>query len=351
MFEVLTSPLIKTRPSASFLLVALLLSLLLSGCREPPKSLILTGKTMGTTYRIILAKPDTSLHLKQLQESINNELVKINQLMSTYIEDSEISRFNRATTNEWFQLSPETYEVLNYSLSLSAQTEGKFDITVGPLINLWGFGYPNKEGLPSDIEIAAVMPMIGWQFIELNPSVLQARKNKPLSIDMSAVAKGYGVDHIAALLDKWLIKDYLVEIGGEIKVKGTNNQNQQWRIGIETPSLHQSGAQQVIALNNRAVATSGDYRNFFEKEGVRYSHTIDPMTGKPVVHNIASLTVISNSAMEADGLATALMAMGEQKALGLSKKHNIPIYILLYKGKQFTSVHSPAFAEYLSPKH
>jgi len=302
---------------------------------------------MGTTYHISLANPALKLDLGHLQNIVDDELVMINQLMSTYIPDSELSRFNQAPINEWFQLSKETFTVLKYSLSVAEKTQGQFDITVGPLTNLWGFGPLERAEFPSDKKIKEVMGLIGWESIVLDETNFQVKKTQPVLIDLSAVAKGYGVDHIANTLDQYDIANYLVEIGGEIRAKGVNSSGKPWRIGIETPTLHQTGAQKIIQLKNKAIATSGDYRNFFEKEGVRYSHTIDPNTGKPVVHNIASLTVITEKAMNADALATALMVLGEKKALEMANRHNIAVYILLYEDNTFSSQHSSAFTDYL----
>ena len=339
---------IKTGPHflASFFVV---FSLLLTACSDSPSAVTLSGKTMGTTYNITLANPDTTLDLTHLQDVIDQELLKINQLMSTYIPNSELSRFNhQVDIGQWFPLSAETFTVLEYSLGLSKQTQGKFDVTVAPLINLWGFGYQKKTSFPSDNDITQALKTIGHQYIELDTQQRAVKKHRAVTVDLSAVAKGYGVDRITEVLDNKKIEHYLVEIGGEIRVKGLNKESNLWRIGIETPSLHQSGAQKIVALKNQSVATSGDYRNFFEKDGIRYSHTLDPATGKPVVHNIASLTVIHNSAMEADALATAFMAMGKEQALAMANVYNIPVYILLYENNSFSASYSQAFESYLS---
>ncbi len=344
---------IKTRlyDSASFLfLVALFLLVSLTACTPKPPVYKLSGATMGTTYHITLI-PTTAIsenELNDLQLLIDEQLQYINQLMSTYIPDSEISNFNRAPAEQWFNVSKETLFVIDYALSVSHQTNGKFDITVSPLINLWGFGSEDFLGFPSGEAIKKAQQYVGWEALIVDIENQQIKKEKPLTIDLSAIAKGYGVDHLVTLLDSKGIERYLVEIGGEIKVKGLNADDILWRLGIETPSLTQQKAQKIISLDNKAIATSGDYRNFFEKEGVRYSHTLDPDTGKPVIHNIASLTVIADTAMEADALATALTVLGEDKALEMGIRYNIPIYMLLYSGGAFTSKHSPAFDQYLS---
>jgi thiamine biosynthesis lipoprotein len=344
---------------ASFLFGLLVSTLLsLSSCSDSGSlnkaslsSIMFSGATMGTTYHITIVQPKAeALNAKAseaLQTLIDQQLVNINQLMSTYIVDSELSRFNQSPVGEWFPLSAETFAVIEYSLSLSAQSKGKFDVTVSPLIDLWGFGTDGLKEFPSNEAIAEAKAQVGWQAISLDKPKLHIKKTKALRIDLSAIAKGYGVDVVAQLLEQQDFQHYLVEIGGEIRVKGKNKDNVFWKVGVETPSFLQSGAQQIISLDNKSVATSGDYRNFFEHKGIRYSHTIDPDSGKPVIHNIASLTVVSDTAMEADALATAFMAMGEAKALAMAKVYNIPIYILLYEHDQFASSHSSSFEAYL----
>lgn len=327
----------------------------LAACEQKLSTTSLAGKTMGTTYHITLVGAaegiNTALSEEQshhLADSIDKQLQRINQLMSTYIPDSEISRFNRSPSNQWFSISPETLQVVRYGLALSAMSQGMFDITVSPLIELWGFGSNGATAFPSTQAIEAARSMVGWQHLLIDDTHSRIKKSQPLTIDLSAIAKGYGVDIIAELLNEQGITNYLVEIGGEIRVSGVNAEKQSWRIGIETPAVFQQGAQQIIALNNVAVATSGDYRNFFEKDGVRYSHTIDPTTGRPVIHDIASITVIAQTAMEADGLATMFMALGEQDALRLAETLSVPIYILRYDNDVFSESFSSGFAQYLN---
>ena len=339
---------LKTRLHFIALFLFLAAIVFATSCSPSPEVIKLQGATMGTTYHITIDSPSDRLSSDILQQQVDIELKKINQLMSTYIADSELSRFNQAPINDWFSLSAETFKVVRYSLTLSAQTEGQFDITIGPLINLWGFGAKGEQALPNEALIAAAKQQVGWQFLMLDEQHQKIKKTRPVAINLSAVAKGYGVDHIANVLDEQGVEHYLVEIGGEIRVKGLNKNQQPWKIGIETPSLWQSGVQKVVALNNKAVATSGDYRNFFEKEGVKYSHTIDPVTGKPVTHSIASLTVIHDSAMQADALATAFNVMGPDKALSMAKVYNIPLYIILYDGDDYKTLVSPSFKPYLA---
>jgi FAD:protein FMN transferase len=346
----------------SFLFV---ICIFLFSCSQPPEVLSLSGQTMGTRYHITLVNYDNQKALASkravLQQQINDKLAYINQLMSTYISDSEISRFNASPHDVWFNLSPEMATVVAYSLYLSDVTNGKFDVTVSPLIDLWGFGASGDMDFPSEDAIALAKSQVGWQSVILDKDNLRIKKTKPLSIDLSSIAKGYGVDVIAQLLEEKNVQNYLVEIGGEIRVKGKNPDGINWRVGVETPSFAQISAKKIIQLSDQSVATSGDYRNFFEKDGVRYSHTIDPSTGKPVIHSIASLTVIvgnnktegekgvaSNSSMKSDGLATAFMALGEQKAIELANQLGVAIYILSYDEDVFTESFSSAFTPYLT---
>jgi thiamine biosynthesis lipoprotein len=325
------------------------MSFFVGGCTQKVESFTLSGETMGTSYHITIVLPpkESEKKLTHLKHLIDKELININQLMSTYISDSELSLFNTLPEGQWYDISAETLQVIDYSLYLSEMSGGKFDVTVSPLISLWGFGAKTRTHFPSDDDILQAKQRVGWRSVVLDKENQRIKKEKPLSINLSAIAKGYGVDHIALLLEEQGIHHYLVEIGGEIRVKGKNKKQQLWRIGVESPSFYQSGVQEIIQLNNKAIATSGDYRNFFERDGVRYSHTIDPETGEPVIHNIASITVLADSAMKADGLATAFMVMGEDKALALAKEYNIPVYILLYKNDTFDAMYSPSFATYL----
>jgi len=356
-------------PSRRLLPCFFLLSLLVA-CSQPPVVSTINGQTMGTTYSVSVvgnANDDmfSESNLIDMKLSIDAKLVVINQLMSTYITDSEISRFNQYPHNQWFSLSSETLRVIEYSLYLSELTNGKFDITVSPLINLWGFGSDGETDFPSDMLIAQAKEKVGWKALIVDKGNLRIKKSKPLTIDLSAIAKGYGVDVIAQLLEAQGVNNYLVEIGGEIRVNGSKPNGESWRVGVETPSFFLQGARKVITLQNVAVATSGDYRNFFEKDGIRYSHTIDPVTGRPVIHNIASITVIvassdtnspahsqadskTYSAMKADGMATAFMALGEEGALELANRLALPIYILRYNEETFTESFSSSFVSYLN---
>jgi FAD:protein FMN transferase len=322
-----------------------------SACLGQNKELIsISGLTMGTTYSVKLIPNDTVLDKSVLHTDIEKILADINQAMSTYINDSELSRFNQAKVSDWLNLSEDLYSVIEHANDVSLLTNGAFDVTVGPLVNLWGFG-PDQftQEIPSDLVIQSIMKHTGYEKLAFNKSSSQISKSDPdLYIDLSAIAKGFAVDKIASYLDKQTIQNYLVEIGGELNGKGTNANQQAWQIGIERAYPLERSVQRIINLDNLAMATSGDYRNYYEKEGVRYSHTINPLTGKPITHNLASVTVLTKSTMHADALATAFMVLGAEKTISLANKLNIAVYIIIKTEAGFEEQYNDYFKPYLS---
>lgn len=324
--------------------------LLLSGCTPDAEreTVQLEGETMGTTYHITLvAEEPNSLPADTtgLQTAIDAELQTINQHMSTYIPDSEIMLLNRAEVGEWHYVSEPLREVLEISAGISRKSGGAFDITVAPLVNVWGFG-PKRhtDQRPSDAAIVDAKTFVGFQHLELTGH--QVRKLVDLQLDLSAVAKGYGVDWIANFLDARGIKHYMVEIGGELRLKGLNAKGLPWRIAIERPEAWQGSVHKAIALTDCGMATSGDYRNYFEQDGKRFSHTIDPLTGYPIEHNLASVTVVAATSAEADAWATAINVLGPEKGMAIAQKENLAVYMILKDGDHFTDRFSEAFASY-----
>jgi len=333
-----------------FIGVTVFIALILGGSCADTERLVITleGSTMGTGYTVTLVSPPTTLKKAHIHQDIESAMAAVNQWLSNYLLDSEISRINRAPINQWLPIAEETYRVIAASQKIAAETDGSFDITVSPLVSLWGFGPDKRERLPSDTEINASLAQVGWQHLQLDADTSSILKKAPVTVDLSAIGKGFGVDYLCDLLDDYNIDNYLVEIGGEIRVKGHNASGRLWRIGIETPALSRSGVQQAVTITNKAIATSGDYRNYYEKDGVRYSHTINPATGRPVEHNLASVTVISDSATEADAWATALNVMGPEPAMALAEKQDLALYLLLYDEQQYQSRYSSAFSQYMS---
>ena len=326
------------------LIAALFLALVSCGSSPEDNVLRLQGKTMGTFWHVTLLDVEKNLDKNKIQKQIKEELVKINQQFSTYLVDSEVSQFNAVHDTQPFAVSDAVVDVVNAAQLLSRQTQGAFDITVGPLVDLWGFGSAIKFEAPSEVSIQQAKANTGFEFLttQTQPARL-VKKNPSLRIDLSAIAKGYAVDQVAMLIEQQQINNYLVEIGGELKAKGHNPKAEIWRVAIEKPEGNglnnpSKVAQHILEIDDKAVATSGDYRNYFEENGVRYSHMIDPKTGKPITHNLASVTVLHQSAMVADGLATAIMVIGEEKGLSFANQYNLQIVMLVRHGDSFRSV-------------
>lgn len=339
----LTKIKIKTGLGASFLFVCTL-SLLLIGCTEKPTQLVFNGATMGTSYHIKLV-PNGVSATKDLAAIIKNRLIELNKTFSTYQSDSELMRFNRQAINKVSSVSQDMLQVMLMAEAVYELTEGAFDPTVGPLVNLWGFGPENTgDTIPDSSQISRYLTMVGMDKLVINSEEKTAKRLSEIQLDFSAIAKGYAVDAVAQELEQKGFHNFLVEVGGELLARGYKSNGQAWRIAIENPSSQHNGVQQAIALENISIATSGDYRNFFENNGQRYSHTIDPKTGYPVRDPMISVTVLANSTAEADALATAMMVLGSEKALLLAERQNIPVYLLTHQSEV---EYSSAFAPYL----
>jgi thiamine biosynthesis lipoprotein len=334
--------------SLQLTIYALLMAVLLSGCGSDKQTYKLQGKTMGTQYNISIVSLE-KLDVQTLQRAIDEKLASINQQMSTYIDHSELSRFNQASSTDWFEVSPSLVKVVETALMVSQQSDGAFDATVFPLIKRWGFGSAFRLDIPTDEELAQQKTKIGYQFIQNRAEPPALKKNKPgIMLDLSAIAKGYAVDQITEHLNQQGFHNHLVEIGGEVRATGLSARQQPWQIGIEKPLHHQRSQLIGIPLMNESVATSGDYRNYFEHEGKRYSHTIDPKTAKPVTHQLASVTVIHPENMWADAYATAIMVLGKEQGLILAEELKLPVYLLSHQeGGRLEESYSKAFKKYL----
>ncbi len=334
----------KTGHFALFLFVCLL-----SACESKPEVIQLEGSTMGTTYHITIPPPNDQINPLDLEQDVSNLLIALNRTFSTYDTESELSRFNRSEPGKWVEVSPELLAVLQQAQTISELSEGAFDVTVGPLVDTWGFGAVDFDGLPSEEELAEAASLLGYQKLQIKADTGSINKTVALEIDLSAIAKGYAVDQVADHLDNLGLGNYLVEIGGEIRTKGNSPRNTPWRLGIEVPELmHQHEVHRALKLNKAAVATSGDYRNFIELHGQHYSHTIDPRTRYPVTHELASVTVIMNSASEADGWATAFSVLGPKKGLELAAREGIAAYFIARVGDKGYSVeYTATFKPYL----
>jgi thiamine biosynthesis lipoprotein len=333
----------------TFLFLLFLTSLYACQSQER-ESVVLNGLTMGTSYSVKIVPNGVSTDKNEIYSHIETILANINQSMSTYINDSELSRFNQSKSTDWQSLSSDLTLVIEHGNQVSLMTNGAFDITVGPLVNLWGFGPdPFNQEIPSESAIQTVIQHTAFNKLLFDKVSNRIAKSDPeVTIDLSGIAKGFAVDKIAQYLNEYGFKHYLIEIGGELIAKGTNTEEIPWQIGIEQAKLLSRSVQRIIGLDNIAMATSGDYRNYFEKDGIRYSHTINPSTGKPINHKLAAVTVLHSSAMHADALATAFMVSGPEKSLPLANQLGIGIYMIIKTDSGFEERYNDIFRPYLT---
>ncbi len=336
------------KTAVAFVVFTIVVFLALRSLNPDPNLIEFSGATMGTHYSIKLS-PNDSSELKYFKSAVDDLLFRFERQMSTYQQHSELMQFNRYPVGKWFPATKELVDLMQESLLISEITLGAFDITVGPLVRLWGFGADHKGNkVPSETEIDDLLNQIGYQYIEVDKINKALKKQKQLEVDLSAIAKGRAVDEVAHLLDSMDVANYMVEIGGEVRTKGRRSVERAWQIGIESPLIGERAVQAVVSLQQDAMASSGDYRNFFESGGVRYSHTIDPRTGYPVRHQLAAVTVIRDSTSEADALATAFMVLGPQEGYDLALKESIAAYFIIKEDSGFTTKMTPQFKPYLT---
>lgn len=330
----------------------LILCLVLMSCdtgQDDDHLITLTGFTMGTTYTIKINEPHLTIDIPKIKTGIDDILTAINKQMSTYQNDSELSRINQARTTDWIDITDDLYTVISRAINTSILSQGAFDITVGPVVNLWGFGPdPKPEQVPDEQLIQSALLNIGYQHLHLRVSPPALKKDREeIYIDLSGIAPGFAVDKLAAYLEQYAIQNYMVELGGEIKAKGKNPQGIPWQIGIEKPVFNQRSIQRIISLDNIGLGTSGDYRNYFEEDGIHYSHIIDPKTGKPTTHTLASVTVLHPSTMVADAMAVALFVMGQESGMQLAQKENLAAFFIIREEEGFNEEMTDTFKKYI----
>jgi thiamine biosynthesis lipoprotein len=314
-------------------------------------ALVFEGATMGTTYTVKVVSPAMSeADRAATHEAVRAALDAVDGSMSTYKADSELSRFNRARDDQPFRFSAATMQVFQLARDVSEATDGAFDVTVGPLVNAWGFGPSRQTRAPTDAEIALLRERVGYRKLVIDAKSQTVTKTRPdIYADLSAIAKGFGVDEAARALDARGLANYMVEVGGEVRVKGHNAAGKPWQVGIERPDVTPQQALLVVAMTNLSMATSGDYRNYFEQDGRRYSHEIDPTTGYPIRHHLASVTVLASECTLADAYATALMVLGPDKGYALAAKKGLAAYFIVRRSDGgFEERQTSAFAA-LSP--
>lgn len=314
-----------------------------SACVTTPAAL--AGATMGTTWSARLALP-AQMTADAARDAIEQALGKVVAQMSTWDEASDLSRYNRSTSSGWVSLPDECLYVLRHALQLAADTRGAYDPTVGPLVNAWGFGPPPYASEPPSTDaIRTLQQRCGWERIQLDSVIGRAWQPGSAYLDLSAIAKGYGVDLAAQALNALGIEHYLVEVGGELRARGRRPDGYPWRVAIEVPDGSDDHALPLI-LSDRSIATSGDYRRYRDSDTRRYAHTLDPRTGRPIVNGVASVTVIHALCMQADALATALTVLGERDGLDYAHRHDVAALFILRDGQHLRPAASEAFAAF-----
>ena len=313
-------------------------TLALAGCGERRLSpqaaaapLQFSGETMGTAYVVKLAGAALpAARLEALAADVQAALDGVNRGMSLYRPESELMRLNRHPQGRPLPLSKDLYEVLAAGQQVAELSQGAFDVSVAPLVNAWGFGPQKRREVPATGELQAGRAAVDYRGLRLDAQHRTATKaHDGLQADLGGIAKGYGVDLAARAIEALGVEDYMIEVGGEVRTRGRNAQGQPWRIGIEEPDAVPRRARRVVPLAGRAMATSGDYRIYFEQAGRRYSHEIDPRTAAPIAHGLASVTVVADDCMRADALATALIVLGPQAGWALAQRQGLAAYFIV----------------------
>ena len=302
----------------------ILMSVALAACKPGAKTLDFSGLTMGTSYNVVAVDPTRKVNEAEAKAQIESALALVNKQMSNWDSTSEISRFNAKTDLGFMGISTDLAKVMRAAEDVHIASEGRFDTTTGPLIELWGFGANGAKHMASDAEIAAAQARSGHgATLNVGASTLQKRRSDA-QVYLSAIGKGYGADQVGRALESLGITDYMVEIGGDLYASGLNADGKPWQIGIEKPAAL-SGVLDVVGVSGMGLASSGDYRNYFEQDGARYSHVIDPVTGRPITHKTASATVLAENAMLADAWATAMLILGRERGLEIAKANDLAV--------------------------
>jgi len=321
-------------------------SVTLVACQPHSGETELAGSIQGTTYHIKMVLQGLSVSVDQIRADIERTFVGIDQKLSNYREDSEISRLNQQSSTEWLPVSQEIIQLVDIAQQVYRRSQGCYDLTIKPVFDLWGFS-KHENRVPSQEEINRVLQHVGMANVEIDPVQSRIRRKDPqLRIDLSSIAQGYTVGAIAALLESQGIQNYLVEIGGEMKVKGRKGNGNPWRVAIEKPTPYTREVERILDIhqqNGTAIMTAGTYRNFFEDKGQVYSHILDPKTGKPVTHHLLSVTVLHEDPTWADAWDTALLCVGEGEAAKIAEAEQLKALLIYQEGQELKEHMSSAF--------
>lgn len=304
---------------------------------------------MGTTYSIKVASAPDNVDAHALRAAVDEVLARIDRSMSGYRADSEISRFNASSSRDWYEVSADLATVVDFALEVSRESGGTFDITVAPLVAAWGFGASEEPiDLPDDSRLAELKEQVGYEKLQarLHPPALR-KSTGTLSVDLNGIAPGYAVDLMAQRLREMHLSNFMIDIGGEVRALGRNARGEQWRIAVERPVDAEPEPYAIVQLDDASVTTSGEYRHYYDRDGHRYSHTIDPRTGRPVEHTLASVVVIGPTSMYTDAWATALNVLGTAAGRELATRLAMPVMFIEARGTELQSVTTPQFEPYV----
>ena len=319
---------------------------LLSAAASAAETIKLSGRAMGTTWTATFVQPEPALDPKSVSGQIADRLEQLEQQFSTYRPDSELSRFNASASTEWIAVSPGLAHVAAESRRVSELTGGAFDVTVDPLVRLWGFGPQRRTGdLPTEAEIAAARRFVDWRQLEARaqPAALRKQSFPRLSADFSSMAKGFAADAVGELFASLRAVNHLIQIGGDVKTSGHSAGGESWRTGIEQPRAGAHPIAVVVGLSGQALSTSGAQRNFFMVEGRRYGHIIDPRTGRPASSDLASISVVASSCATSSALATALFVLGPDEGFQLAERHGLAALFMISDGDEISQRPTPEF--------
>ncbi|GAB3682502.1 FAD:protein FMN transferase [Salinisphaera aquimarina] len=347
MFEIVA----KRKSGRTAFMLALICgtAVLVAACGKPAEPIQIGGPAQGTTYKITVMEPGR-VDADAVRAAARRVIDDIDRQMSTWRDDSEVSKFNAAKADTWIPVSPALAQVTQRALAIGRDTGGAFDVTLGPILRIWGFGAEADapQHLPTRAELDAAREKTGIGLIEVrsDPPALR-KKSADATLDLAGLAQGFTVDRIAAALEKLGLSHFLVELGGELYAHGSKSDQRPWRIGVEKPESGVRAIERVVGLKNAGMTTSGDYRDYIELDGHRFSHTIDPRTGRPVAHDLRAVTVIAADALTADAMATALLVMGPQVGMRYADKHEIAALFVSGHEGAYTEEGSNAFKPYL----
>ena len=320
------------------------MTLALAACKNRTQIIGIAGFSMGTTYNVALVDHDNQWEEAEVKVAVETALASVNQQLSNWDAHSEISQFNRRADHELVTMSDALAQVMAASAVVNSASEGRFDTTIGPLIELWGFGAPGNPSLPAQAAIDDAIERSGQLKTLMMAGDQIAKRHADAQIYLSGIGKGFGADRVSQALKGMGAQDFMVEIGGDLFASGRNPDGLPWQIGIESPNPVDRSVAEIVGLTGLGLATSGDYRNYFEAAGKRFSHLIDPTTGYPVTHATASATVLAENAMLADAWSTAMLILGRERGLEIAEKHNVAVQFIDHDPR----VEQRAFNTYVS---